>query len=165
MKTVQEEDLIFDVSTAVNAERFDDKKLHGSRSTMKKVDFIIEENERIIFLEVKDPDIPGASNVEEFKRSLKDDSLIYELSGKFRDSLLFARQRGEIEKPIDYIVLISMEALDKGLLPNMIDRLSRSIPISHKSWVGDLVNSSVILKLDSFKERFGGESVWRASDF
>ncbi len=164
MKTVQEEDLFFDVSFALKSEKFDDKKLHGNKSSMKKVDFVIEDKERIIFLEVKDPDIPTASNVAEFRKSLSNDNLIHELSGKYRDSLLFQIQRGEIEKPIDYVVLISMESLDKALLPNMTDRLSRSIPISHPSWPNDMVNRCVILNLDSYKKEFGNDSVWRASD-
>jgi hypothetical protein len=165
MKTVQEEDLIFDVSSALRVEKFDDKKLHGNRSSMKKVDFIIEESERIVFLEVKDPDIPEASNVDEFKESLKNGNLIYELAGKYRDSFLFALQRAELTKPVHYIVLISMDSLDKALLVNMIDGLNRSIPISHRSWTNNLAASTVILKLDSYKQQFGDQSVWRASDF
>ena len=36
MSTIQEEDLIFDVSSSINAEKFDDDALHGTKSTMKR---------------------------------------------------------------------------------------------------------------------------------
>lgn len=165
MKTLQEEDLIFDFSFADNAEKFDDKKLHGKKSSMRKVDFIIEEANRFIFLEVKDPDIPGADNVEQFKKDLGDGSLIHDLARKYRDSLFFSMFRGPVDKPIDYIVLISMKSLDDALILNKIDALKREIPVSHKQWEETSANSCVILKLDAYKKKFGDESVWRASDF
>ena len=165
MKTVQEEDLIFDVSFADKVEKFDDKKLHDTRSTMKKVDFIIEDKKRFIFLEVKDPDMPGANNIEKFKKDHLGGNLISDLAGKYRDSLLFSKLRGTLNKPVDYIVLISMASLEDALVISKIDALKRAIPISHKQWVEDSVNSCVILKLDAYKRTFGDGSVWRASDF
>jgi hypothetical protein len=132
---------------------------------MKRVDFIIEEAERVIFLEVKDPDIPGAVNPDKIRQDLQGGSLIPELAGKYRDSLLFAKLRGGYDKPINYVVLISMTSLDNALVLNKTDALRSAIPISNKRWHQDAANSCVILKLDAYKKAFGDESVWRASDY
>lgn len=165
MKTLQEEDLIFDFSFVDKFEKFDSKKIHNPESKMKKVDFILEDENRLIFLEVKDPDIPGAVNILKFRKKFNDDTLIADLAGKYRDSLLFSILRGSLNKPVDYIVLLSMEVLDDALILNKIDTLKKAIPISHRQWEQDAVNSCVILKLDKYKKVFGNDSVWRASDF
>ncbi len=165
MKTLQEEDLLFDVSSAINAEKFDDDAIHGADSTMKRVDIIIEEKNKVIFLEVKDPDIPGATNPEKLKQNLQGGNLIPELAGKYRDSLLFTHFRGGFDKPIHYVVLISMASLDDALILNKTDVLRSAIPISHQQWNQDCADSCVILKLDTYKKVFGDHSVWRVSDY
>lgn len=165
MRTLQEEDLIFDISSSINAEKFDDNAIHGASSTMKRIDFIIENKDNVIFLEIKDPDMPGAANPKKLKQDLQGGSLIPELAGKYRDSLLFTRLRGGFEKPINYVVLISMASLDDALILNKTDVLRSAIPISHEQWDQDCAYSCVILKLDAYKKAFGDGSVWRASDY
>jgi len=165
MRTVQEDDLIFDVTAAVKAEKFDDVVIHGAKSTMKRVDFIIEKDDKVIFLEVKDPDMPGAVNPNKLKQDLQGGNLIPELAGKYRDSLLFTHLRGGFGKPIQYVVLINMACLDDALILNKTDALKSAIPISHRQWRQDSANSCVILKLDAYKRAFGDQSVWRASDY
>ena len=165
MKTMQEEDLIFDVSSALNAEKFDDNQLHGNKSTIKRVDFIIEHADEVIFLEVKDPDLPGASNPEKLKRDLMGGNLIPDLASNYRDTLFFSSLRKEYEKPITYVVLISMESLDDALLLAKTDVLKGALPMEHKSWSKNSVDSCVILKLDAYKKIYGDGAVWRSSDY
>jgi len=165
MKNIQEGDLIFDVTTAVNVERFDDNRLHGSKSTIKRVDFIIEHPKEFIFLEVKDPDMPGASNPEQFRQDLLGGNLIPDLAGKYRDTIFFSSLRKAYEKPIIYIVLICMKSLDDALLLAKTDALKGALPMTHKSWSKNSVDSCVILKLECYKKRFGDGTVWRASDY
>jgi hypothetical protein len=165
MKTIQEKDLIFDVTSAVSTEKFDDDALHGTKSTMKRVDFIIVGDDKIIFLEVKDPDMPGAVNPEKLKQDLQSGNLIPDLAGKYRDSLLFTHLRGGYYKPVNYVVLISMACLDDALVLNKTDALRSAIPISHRQWLQNSANSCIILKLEAYKQAFGDQSVWRASDY
>lgn len=165
MKTIQEGDLIFNVTSAINAERFDDNKLHGKKSTIKRVDFIIEHPDEFIFLEIKDPDIPDAANPNHFREQLCSGNLIPDLAGKFRDTLFFTSLRKKYEKPITYIVLICMKSLDKALILAKTDSLKSALPIAHKSWTKNSVDSCIILKLDAYKKRFGTESIWRSSDY
>ena len=165
MKTIQEGDLLFDVTSAANAEKFDDNKLHGNKSTIKRVDYIIEHNEEYIFLEIKDPDMPGAANPEHFKEQLTSGNLIPDLASKYRDTLFFTSLRKEYEKRIAYVVLICMNSLDDALLLAKTDALKGAIPMAHKSWTQDSLHSCVILKMDAYKKAFGNDSVWRASDY
>jgi len=165
MKTIQEGDLIFDVTTAIKAEKFDDSKLHGTKSTIKRVDFIIEYGDEFIFFEIKDPDIPGAANPDNFREQLLGGNLIPELASKYRDTLFFTSLRKEYEKRIAYVVLICMNSLDDALLLAKTDTLKGAIPMTHKSWSQDALYSCVILKMDAYKKIYGNESVWRASDY
>lgn len=165
MKTVQEQDLIFDVEAAVRVEKFDDNKIHGTKSSMKRVDFIIEHDDEVLFLEVKDPDMPGAANPEQLVGELQSGKLIADLAQKFRDSLLFSNMRGNHTKAIKYVVLLSMASLDDALVLSRVDALKASIPLSHKSWKQDCASSCLMLKMDAYKKVFGDESVWRESDF
>ncbi|MFD2438604.1 hypothetical protein [Modicisalibacter luteus] len=48
MTLLSEDDLEFDFSDAIEAVRFDDDSLHG-QSTMKRVDFIAEYEDRFVF--------------------------------------------------------------------------------------------------------------------
>ena len=165
MKTIQEGDLIFDVTLAINTEKFDDNKLHGNQSTIKRVDFIIEHPEEFIFFEIKDPDMPGAANPVHFREQLAGGNLIPDLASKYRDTLFFTTLRKIYDKRIVYVVLICMNSLDDALLLAKTDALKGAIPMTHKSWTQDSLFSCVILKLDAYKTAYGNESVWRASDF
>jgi len=157
MKTVQEGDLIFDVTSAVSYERFDDKKLHGSKSTMKKVDFIIENEDGYIFLEVKDPDDPVANNPQKFYSDFRTGNFIPEIAGQCRDTLLFTKLRQDTEKPIAFVVLVAMEGLEDALIIPKIDELIRALPLKNKTWGQASVDSCIILKLDAYKEKYGEE--------
>lgn len=165
MKTIQEGDLIFDISSAIRVEKFDDDSLHGTKSTMKRVDFIIESADEFIFLEVKDPDIPGAKNIESFKKQFLEGDFIPDIACKCRDTLLFTKLRQEYTKPITYVVLVCMEKLEDALVLPKIDALKSALPLSHKSWIKDSINSCIILKLGAYKKKYGENSVWRHSDY
>ena len=104
MNTTQEDDLIFRFDREDRIEEFDDNAVHGPKSTMKRVDRIIEKNDKVIFLEVKDPDMPDANNPGKLLQELQSNNLIHDLAGKYRDSLLFTNLRGGYDKPIDYVV-------------------------------------------------------------
>ncbi len=162
MSTLSEGDLEFDFSPAIQATRFDDDDLHG-KSTMKRVDFIVEFKERIVFLEVKDPDNPAAINSQAFKKKLLSGNLIPDLAGKYRDSLWFWKLSEKPGKPVHYVVLLSMANLDPALLLAKQDELHRSLPINHKDWSKPFAKACVILNLDQYRRQYGASSVRRIS--
>ena len=162
MTVLAENDLEFDFSSAMEAIIFDDDALHNP-STIKRVDFIAEFNDRFVFIEVKDPDMPGAANPEAFKTKLLTGNLIPDLAGKYRDSSWFWSLSGKVTKPIHYVVLISMASLEPALLLAKQDELKRSLPITHKDWSLPCAAGCAVLNLDQYKKQFGANSVRRLS--
>jgi len=163
MTKLFEMDLEFDFSDAIHAFQFDDDSYHG-KSTLQRVDFIAEYDDCYRFVEVKDPDIPGAGNVEGFMEKYKSGKLIQSLSGKYRDTLFFRTLQKKIDKKIEYIVLLSMQTLKAPLLLSKQDELHRSIPFRHQDWTDDCAAVCVVLNLQQWKKRFGENSVRRLSE-
>jgi hypothetical protein len=163
MIVLTENDLEFDFSSALAAIIFDDDALHNP-STFKRVDFIAEFNDRFVFLEIKDPDQPGAANPDAFKTKLLTGNLIPDLAGKYRDSSWFRTLSGKATKPIHYIVLISMASLEPALLLAKQDELKRSLPITHTDWSAPCAAGCVILNIEQYKKQFGETSVRRVSE-
>lgn len=162
MTQLSERDLEFDFSAAIRAVKFDDGVAH-SKSSVQPVDFILEHTDRYTFVEVKDPDEPGAADVEAFRVKLKSGQLIRSLAGKFRDSMFFRVIQGVERKPVEYIVLLSMEALADADLLTKTDQLKRSLPIEHSDWPSDCATSCVIMNVRQWKRKFGDESLRRLS--
>lgn len=162
MTVLAENDLEFDFNSAMEAIIFDDDALHNP-STMKRVDFIVEYKDRFVFLEIKDPDQPGAADPEAFKKKFLTGNLIPDLAGKYRDSYLFRSHSGKATKPIYYVVLICMANLEPALLLAKQDELKKSLPIRHKDWSAPCAAGCAILNLDQYKKEFGANSVRRLS--
>ena len=162
MTVLTENDLEFDFGSALEAMVFDDDALHNP-STIKRVDFIAEFADRFVFLEIKDPDKPGAENPDAIKTKLLTGNLIPNLAGKYRDSLWFRTLSGKATKPTHYVVLLSMASLEPALLLAKQDELQRSLPITHTEWSAPCAQACVILNLDQYKKRFGENSVRRLS--
>jgi hypothetical protein len=160
-----EKDLEFNFSDAINAVQFDDTATHGN-SSMKRVDFISEYEDFYRFIEVKDPDLPAATNEKKakFLEDLISGKLLNSFAGKYRDSLLFRLLEGKNDKPVDYVVLLSMSSLDPALLLNKSDLLHKEIPLNHNAWPETSARSCVILNLEQYKIQFGETSVRRISE-
>lgn len=163
MTKLIEIDLEFDFSDAINAFQFDDDTYHGG-STVQRVDFIAEYEDCYRFVEVKDPDVPGAANVQGFVDKFKSGKLIQSLAGKYRDTLFFRTIQSKADKKIEYIVLLSMSSLDIPLLLAKQDELHKSIPFEHGQWPNKSASACVILNMQQWKKRFGENSVRRISD-
>lgn len=163
MRTVEEKDLAFEFADALHAVNFDCDEVRG-KSCMNTVDFIVEYEDRRLFVEVKDPDAPDTANPAAFHDKMGSETLVQNLARKFRDGVFFQHFKDGMNKRAEYVVLISMRALDDALLLAKQDELCRSIPIKHDHWKGGATPSCAILNLEQWKKRFGENSVWRLSD-
>ena len=76
MVVLREGRLQIQLPRGVQGWKFDDHRTHGL-STMKAVDFIIEQNKSFWFVELKDPSIPSAppDRPEEYKADLMENRL------------------------------------------------------------------------------------------
>ena len=86
MTTLREGNLQITFPKGAKVGRLDDGA-HGLSHCMKAVDFIIEEVDRISFIELEDPDHPNArqANIEDFLSAALDEDLKYE----YRDTFLY----------------------------------------------------------------------------
>ena len=160
---LKERDLEFDFTGASAALKFDDGTTHAS-SSIQPVDFVVENEDCYRFVEVKDPDEPDAANVLAFREKLKSGKLIRSLARKYRDSLFFRGFQGNPQKDVEYVVLLSMNALDDALLLAKQDELQRSIPVCHQSWQSKSATACVILNMNQWKKRYGDNSIRRLSE-
>lgn len=165
MTKLIELDLEFDFEAANNAFQFDSDEIHGT-STAKRVDFVAEYDDCYRFIEVKDPDQPDAANPAAFIRKFQSENLVNSLAGKFRDTLFFRALCADHDsnKKIEYVVLLSCEAIEPAMMMAKQDILHRKIPIQHSLWVNDSAVKCVLMNLRQYKRIFGETSVRRISE-
>lgn len=164
MLDAKDGDLYFDFPHAVSQEAFDDDAVFGN-ATLQPVDFIVDFDEKYVFIEVKDPDNPAAVNPAAILKKLNSGNLICKLAGKYRDSRFFFEFQRRQQKPVHYVVVLSWASLDKAMLLSKTDELKRAIPISNISHKSPCLDQCIILNLEQFKKRFGDGCVWRKSDY
>lgn len=128
----------FDFTGAISVQKLDDKNKKLPQG-MQLVDFIVEEKDQVLFVEIKDPsckpkkDTPEAHAALEkqrleFVKKIKNDELIAnELTPKARDSYCYLHLMERDGKEIVYTFLLGAEklTLDPALLITFKERLLR----------------------------------------
>lgn len=165
MTVLTEGNLEFSFNAVQSVDRLDDAQ-HGMTHCMKAVDFIVESNDRYWFIEVKDPDNPRATAAAKkaFAENLKTGKLRKDLVIKYRDSFLYRWAMKKLDKPVKYVVLLCMKALDDAALLQQNDNLRRNLPTEKaNSWQRPLADSCVILDFDGWNKQFPNWQVTRTS--
>lgn len=135
---------------------------------MSLVDFIVEEPERLILIEVKDPFPPPGESAYFQKRSksgfwpegegFRIDRLIHQsLVPKMRDSYTYLHLMGRDTKPVLYVVLLGLDRILQrvDLLVVVKDRLlSRLGQEGHLPWKRPYVRDCLVLDPDSWRACF-----------
>lgn len=156
---MSEGDIKVDFSQAVSAKRLDDVN-HGLSHCMKAVDFIVELPNKILFIEVKDPQNPQArtANRQTFIKNLTSGNLIKkDLTYKCRDSFLYEHCSGNLNKPVYYLVLIGLDTLTEAELNNQSDILKRHLPVdgpSDQEWPNKFVHGCMIMNISTWNISF-----------
>ncbi|HBP53652.1 MAG TPA: hypothetical protein DD643_04610 [Synechococcus sp. UBA8638] len=149
MYHLTEGELEFVFEDAVSARKFDGHD-HGLSHCMKAVDFIIEFQDKYLFIEVKDPQNSDATEDcrRQWIKKLTSKQLDQDLKYKYRDSFLYEWCAGRGDKPITYVVLIALDSLDSALMGARQDELRRILPtgtpLSHGSapWLRGVSSST-----------------------
>lgn len=160
---IQEDDLEFNFSDAIDAIKFDDHE-HALTHCMKAVDFIVELSEAYLFVEVKDPSHPKAliHNVEEFQENINSGKLREDLVKKYRDSFVYRWAEEKLEKPIHFLSLITIE---EALLRNFQDELHQNLPFTGPvRWIRPIVQSCHVINIDAWNRNFPKWPVRRLSE-
>ncbi len=131
MPTLREGDLELDVPSGVTAWKFDGAT-HQLSHCMKAVDFVIEESNKRIFVEIKDGD---ASNVPpqgraNFVRRLQRGELDQDLYYKCRDSFLYGYCAEWTALPTVYYVVLALESLTSADLTARTTMLESKLPLT-----------------------------------
>jgi hypothetical protein len=98
---------------------------------MKAVDFIVELEDRILFIEIKDPQHPRSREEErdKFIANFLSGQVDGDLKYKYRDSFLYEWGSGRAAKPIYYLVLVALDTLTESDLLARTDALQRQLPL------------------------------------
>ena len=157
---LSERNLEIDFTDALNGFVFDQVKpdlpnFHGI-SEMHRVDFVVEFEEAIVFVEVKDPDNPKArvEGLAKFHGELEDGTLSDTFAAKFIDTFLYRWAEKEVYKPVHYINLVT---LDASLLPNFGDEIAKKLPPMGKTvsrWKRQIVVNCQVFNIETWNENF-----------
>jgi hypothetical protein len=149
----------FDFTTAKIVEKLDDPTKQRPEG-MKLVDFVIEEERRLVMIEIKDPSCkakggnPAAEATMEksradFSKKVQNDTLIaQELTPKARDSYSYLHLMKRDGKPVLYAFLLGADrlSLDPALLLGFKDRLlARLRQEADEPWTRHYVTDCVVL--------------------
>ena len=137
------------------------------------VDFVVEQRERFLLIEVKDPSDPGippehrARQQKKFQQKLRSDELIARsLVPKARDSYLFLHLMKRDTKPFVYVVLLGLSAcgVEPALLVAFKDRLlGRLRREADRPWERRYVRDCIVLTEASWSSAFPDYRLSRAS--
>jgi hypothetical protein len=164
--TLKEGELSFTFNGALSAIQFDDGSTHRLTHCMKAVDFVVEFPDYYLFVEVKDPDNPRAKSkdVKNFSKRLQSGELCNDLVQKYRDSFLYRWAEEKVDKPITYLVLLSMSSLDSAALMHQGKNLETKLPCGKKEkWIQPIATACAIFNIDSWNKQFTQWQVQRIS--
>ena len=167
MSTLLEGDLQMTLPITAIGRKFDDNA-HGLSHCMKAVDFIVELTDKVLFVELKDPEDPAAlaARGEAFITEFRAGQLDNDLKTKFRDSWLYEYAQGRINKPITYLVLMGASTLSDAELLARTDALKRQIPIegpNNQPWEKPLLTGCAVLNIAAWNKALPDFPVSRVS--
>lgn len=149
--------LIFEEGLKVT--KFDGEE-HGLSHCMKAVDFVVELDDRVLYIELKDPEHPRATEKERknFQKSLSEqtESLMRALTTKARDTFLYQFGLDRVDKPVYYVVLIGVESLDSAALSHLTDSLKHQIPVlgpEKRPWKRPFIQSAAVFSLKTVNQQ------------
>ena len=160
MTTLTEGNLRMAFPPDVTARRFDDGASHGLSHCMKAVDFIVEEANRVSFIEIKDPEHPHAvpENRGKFTDEFLSGTLDEDLKYKCRDTFLYQWATGNVGKPTYYWVIVAIENLTTAVLAARTNHLRRKLPVDGPpsgKWTRPIITDCMIFNLDTWNRYHG----------
>ena len=155
MTTLTEGNLQITFPPDASIRKFDNPESHGLTHCMKAVDFIVEDDDRVLFIEFKDPDHPRTKEKDrkKFVKSFKSERLIEILKYKYRDSFLYEWASGNAGKPIHYWILIGMDHLTETELLARTDDLKRKLPLCgprSEAWTRPICEDCMMFNLETW---------------
>jgi len=163
----REGELEFDFTGARVVDRLDQQGVplpHG----MQLVDFVVEETNRLLLVEVKDPSAIGARPERRatWEEELRDGSFVNaELAPKCRDSYTYLHLMDRDDRPIAYLVVLGLCNMP-GILPADLDQLAKRLSARLKQeadqpWVRQYASACQVVTVADWNSTVGRYSVAR----
>jgi hypothetical protein len=138
MYKLRERDIEIVFSDALDAIKFDqndrDSPDYHDLGNMPRVDFIVETDKYVYFIEIKDPGRPDLEDAQKipFLRKLESGGLEDSYVDKYTGTFLFRWAEGKLEKSVVYLILITLDDAQtfhlNQLLKKRFDRIGKSSP-------------------------------------
>lgn len=164
-----EKDLKFNFSNAIDAFVFDqmDESLPNYHAVdeMSRVDFIVELDEVILFVEVKDPDCPDstAESLARFHTKLQNGKLGNTFASKFIDTFLYRWAEEKLTKPVHYLSLVTLDNAQNIQLSDEIIRKLPPLGATVPRWRKQLFENCQVFNIDTWNDNFPNSQVTRIS--
>ena len=129
---------------------------------MKAVDFVVEEDDRILFIEFKDlehPNAPEENRIKDFEE-FQSGNLDKELKYKYRDTFLYEWAFDNVNKPIYYLVVVAIDGLSEAALIGRTEDLKRELPLDgppSRKWPRPFVTDCTVFNIETwnkYQQRF-----------
>ena len=157
--TLQEGRLRIDLPPNAIGWKFDNES-HGLSHAMKAVDFIVESQNVVWFIEIKDPSHPNVPPREQarFSQKLESIDIDIDLVRKYRDSWLYLWACKKVDEFIEcrYYVIIVNKSLDNIQLEQRSSSLQKTLPLDDPGgrWRRKFVMECGVFNMESWNQRF-----------
>lgn len=157
---LKERDIEIDFTDAIDGLVFDQMKAeqpnyHGI-GDMHRVDFIVEFNEAIVFVEIKDPGNPNAQakGLMKFQEQLNDGTLSSTFASKFIDSFFYRWAEDKLSKTVHYLSLVTLDA--EHLLSLSDEIAGKLTPVGKSSprWHRQPVQNCQVFNIETWNQNF-----------
>ena len=154
MTVFTEGNLKITFNNVVTVRKFDG---HGL-TCMKAVDFLVELQDRFLFIELKDPQsAPSQQLINEYIERFQNQQLDQDLKYKYRDSFLYEWTARRANKDCYYYVLVALKILKSAQLLQRTDALKRALPEglpSQSQWTRPIVHGCGVFNICKWNRRF-----------
>ena len=170
MRTLEEDDLRFDFTQSLDAIKFDSfaKASPDGRafSNWSKVDFIVEREDGIYFIEVKDPARPNKADKgnELFLNKIEKKTLGKKYFNKYMDTFMFRWAEGKLDKSIYLVALITLETGLLDSIERQIESNFKHLKKESNRWQRQPMAGCLVLNLKTWEETFPEWPIRRNSD-
>ncbi|HHV09085.1 MAG TPA: hypothetical protein GXX75_02250 [Clostridiales bacterium] len=135
-KVLQDENgkMQFDFSKALSV--FEPHTLASMYSEyLSDVDFVVEDERKLICLEYKNANIKNADNPQAFQKKIEEEPFWKRVARKFYGTmfLVWACNKNQADKPVQYVLLMETNlGMDEALKKRLIAKLLTHLPFSYR---------------------------------
>ncbi len=144
----------FDFSKSVSATNQLNSIYHNAKIALSDVDFIVELEESILFIEYKNANVKNATNPDSFRP--KEDKSLNQVAKKFYDSFIYVNSTYDV-KAKSYIYILEAPAADKFLRSQVRENLKCRLPFllqRQNNFKSKLIQDVKVLSIDEWNKMY-----------